>query len=137
MNLSTLEEVFVRDSESPLYSPNGLVITKKGMCNATRVRDEKGVLHDYIRAIGRDGLSRIMHAVVSPDGLSGRILPDPILEPGLYPGIPDRLGCEDAHAITRLKPGKDSLEVMMLYVGYNGDENGIGKNSKPTIECLS
>jgi predicted GH43/DUF377 family glycosyl hydrolase len=126
MITSDISELFVRDSEVPLYSPNGLDITKKGMCNAPRAVEIKGrnrILHDYPRAIGLDNKSRIMHAI------NGNLLPDPVLEPGTDSGIPDRLGCEDAHVLKRTNPQTGSLELLMSYVGYDGqDEKGFAKN---------
>lgn len=116
-------ELFVRDSEVPLYSPNGLAITKKGMCNTTRVRDKYNNIHDYIRAIGTDNKSRIMHAV------NGRVLFKPVLEPGTDPRIPDEKGVEDGHAITIRNPQTGSLEVLMSYVAYGGSQNGFTRNS--------
>lgn len=128
--LITCNELLVRKCEQSLYSPNGLAITKRGMCNTTRIRDEYGFIHDYIRSIGEDGLSRILHAVVSSDGFSKRdVFPRPVLNPGDNPSIPDESGCEDAHAMKWINPKTNSLEVLLFYVGLHKDKNNGGRTS--------
>lgn len=119
-----MPELLKRDRvQGHLYSPNGLPITRRGMCNTTRVIDPAtGILHDYIRAIGDDGLSRIMHAEIFEDGgLTNIVLhPEPVLVPGSNHNIHDSKGCEDPHAIVWVNPITRKLEVLMLYVGYDG-----------------
>jgi predicted GH43/DUF377 family glycosyl hydrolase len=125
-----MPELLQRDQvQGHLYSPNGLRITKRGMCNTTRVVDPiTGILHDYIRAIGDDGRSRIMHAEVEPDGLTVRKLhKQAVLLPGDNTYIHDTMGCEDPHAILWKNPKSDSLEVLLLYVGFDGRGHKMGE----------
>lgn len=92
----------IRHGDNPILSPQAHRDWEaEGSFNPGAVMDDEGKVHLFYRAIGRDGLSRIGHAL-APDGknIVGRS-PYPVYEPQQGSGMPEKHEVAGPHHFDR------------------------------------